>query len=65
MAQKIARMQEMVGLPRNDETVLYLVLDLLGAGPVAGLGIVVPLIEQSRLNQIYDRARTGISYRRY
>ena len=63
MGQKIARMQEMVGLPRNDESVLYLVLDVLGAGPVAGLGIVVPLLQQSRLNQIYDRARTGISYR--
>ena len=63
MGQKIAQMQEMVGLPRNDESILYLVLDLLGAGPVAGLGIVVPLLQQSRLNQIYDRARTGISYR--
>ena len=65
IGQKIAQMQEMVGLPRNDESILYLVLDFLGAGPVAGLGIVVPLIQQSRLNQIYDRARTGMSYRSF
>jgi hypothetical protein len=65
IGQKIAQMQERVGLPRNDESILYLVLDFLGAGPVAGLGIVVPLIQQSRLNQVYDRARTGMSYRSF
>jgi hypothetical protein len=58
--QKIARMQERVGLPRNDESVLYLVLDALGVGPVYGLGMIVPILQQTRLNEVYDRIRTGI-----
>lgn len=63
--QKIAAMQARVGLPANDESWLYLLLDLLGAGPVAGVGIVVPLLQQSRLNEVYNRARAGaLPYRR-
>ena len=62
---KIARMRQMVGLPADNDAPLYLVLDILGAGPVAGLGLVVMLLEQSRLNQVYDRARVGaVAYSR-
>lgn len=57
-ARRMVQMQERVGLPIKDDTILYLVCDLLGAGPVAGLGIVVPLLEQSRLNEVYDAARS-------
>ena len=58
VGQKIVRMQERTGLPRKDNTVLCLVLDILGAGPVAGLGIIVPLIQQSDLNAIYAVAES-------
>jgi hypothetical protein len=57
IAEKIARMQERVNIPPKDNTVLYLVLNLLGAGPAYGLGLLVPLIEQSHLNEIWDAAR--------
>ena len=56
-AQRITKMQAQVGLPVQDDTAIYLVCDVLGAGPIAGLGIVVPLLEQSRLNEVYDAAR--------
>jgi len=57
--QKVVKMAARVGLTYNDDPWLYLALDLLGAGPVAGLGLVVMALEQSRLNEIYDRARAG------
>lgn len=56
MAQKLERMQQQVGLPSRNNTGLYLLLDLLGAGPIAGLGIVVPFLQQSELNEIYAAA---------
>ncbi len=52
-AQKVARMQQRVGMPSTDNTILYLVFDLLGAGPYYGLGIVTTLMEQNSLNEIY------------
>jgi len=57
--QKIVRMAQRVGLNYPDDPWLYLALDVLGAGPVLGLGVVVTALEQSRLNEIYDRARAG------
>jgi hypothetical protein len=60
IAQKLIKMQRRVGVPEKDNTVLYLALDILGAGPVAGLGIVVPLLQQSDLNAVY--AAAGTSY---
>ncbi len=58
-AKEIADLQRQYGLPVSDNSLLYLVLNILGAGPIAGLGIVVPLIQQSALNEIYARARRG------
>jgi len=56
-AQKIAKMQQMVGIAPRDNVGLYLVLDILGAGPVAGLGMVVPFLQQNDLNEIYAAHR--------
>ncbi len=60
-AEKIAQMQARVGLPVTNNAVLFLVLDILGAGPVAGLGLIVPLIEQGHLNDIWRAAANGDS----
>ena len=57
IAEKIARMQQQVGLPVTNNAVLYLVLNLLGAGPVYGLGLLVPLIQQMHLNDVWNAAR--------
>ena len=54
-AQRIERMQQMVGIPPRNNGGLYLVLDALGAGPVAGLGMVVPFLQQNDLNEIYAK----------
>jgi hypothetical protein len=62
LAQKIVKMQRRAGTPEKDNTVLYLALDILGAGPIAGLGIVVPLLQQSDLNEVYAAAGNGIRY---
>lgn len=55
-ARKIARLQAKFGLPIQDNTLLYLIFDILGAGPVAGLGLVTILLEQGALNDIYRAA---------
>ena len=55
-AQKIERMQRLVGLPARNQSVLYIVLDFLGAGPIYGIGIVVPFLQQNDLNEIYAAA---------
>lgn len=52
-AQRIVRMQERAGMTPKDNSVLYLILDLLGAGPIGGLGLVSTLMQQSDLNAIY------------
>jgi len=56
MAEKIATMQARVGLPSTNNALLYLVLNLLGAGPIGGLGLIVPLIEQGHLNDVWRAA---------
>ena len=58
MAEKIARMQERVGIPPTNNALLYLVLNVLGAGPVYGLGLLVPAIEQGHLNDVWNAARS-------
>lgn len=55
-AQKIERMQRMVGLPARNQSWLYVALDFLGAGPIYGIGIVVPFLQQNDLNEIYAAA---------
>jgi hypothetical protein len=57
VGQEVAELQARYGLPVQNNSALYLILDILGAGPIAGLGIVVPLIQQSTLNAVYERAR--------
>jgi hypothetical protein len=57
IGQKIVKMQRKVGLPEKDNTLICIGLDILGAGPIAGLGIIVPLIQQGALNEVYDAAR--------
>ena len=56
-AREIAKLQARSGLPVKDDTVVWLVLDILGAGPVVGLGLLVPLLQQAALNDIYRSAR--------
>lgn len=56
-ARRIFRMQERAGMTPKDNTIVYLILDLVGLGPVGGLGLVSTMIQQSDLNAIYRRAR--------
>jgi hypothetical protein len=63
VAQKIARMQESVGIAPKNNGFLYLMLDALGAGPVAGLGIVVPFLQQAEINEIYAAADAKESHK--
>ena len=56
IARKIMRMQQSVGLPPVDNTILYLVLNLLG------LGIVNALIEQGHLNEVWHRSAQAQAY---
>ena len=58
-AEKIARMEARVGLPATNNAVLYLVFNILGAGPIGGLGLIVPMIEQGHLNDIWRAASNG------
>ncbi|GAB4468858.1 MAG: hypothetical protein OHK0029_41360 [Armatimonadaceae bacterium] len=53
IAQRIVKMQRMVGLREVDNGVLYLVLNFLG------LGIVPSMIQQQHLNEIWDAARSS------
>ena len=50
MAQRIAKMQRMVGLREVDNGVLYIVLDLVGVGIVNGL------IQQGQMNEVWTAA---------
>lgn len=49
-AKKIARMQEMAGLPSTDNSTLYLILNIVG------VGMVNALMEQQHLNEIWKRS---------
>lgn len=62
-AQKIERMQRMVGIPARNQAGLYIVLDFLGAGPIYGIGIVVPFLQQNDLNEIYAVAGSKKTWR--
>lgn len=59
MGKKVARMSAEVGLPATDNSTLYLILDLLGAGGFASLGLINPVLQQDGLNRIWDAAMTG------
>ena len=64
IAEKIDRMRGQVGLAPTNSALLYLVLNILGAGPVYGLGLLVPMIEQGHLNEVWNAARGGGSVSR-
>ena len=57
--KRIARMSAQVGLPPTDNALLYLLLDLLGAGGFASLGIINPVLQQDGLNRVWQAAMTG------
>ena len=56
MGKRIAEMCVRVGLPPTDNAVLYLVLDLIGAGGFASLGLLNPLLQQDSLNRVWQAA---------
>lgn len=55
-AKQIARMQSRLGLNVTDNSLLYLIFNILGAGPIYGLGIVNLVIQQIHLNEVWERA---------
>ncbi len=57
--KKIARMYEMAGLPVTDNAALYLILDLIGVGGFASVGIVNSLLQQDSLNRFWQAAMTS------
>ena len=59
MGKRIAQMCVRVGLPPTDNAVLYLVLDLIGAGGFASLGLLNPLLQQESLNRVWRAAENG------
>ena len=58
IGKRIAEMCVRVGLPPTDNAVLYLVLDLVGAGGFASLGLLNPLLQQESLNRIWRAAES-------
>ena len=61
MGKRIAEMCVRVGLPPTDNAVLYLVLDLVGVGGFASLGLLNPVLQQESLNRIWRAAENGPS----
>lgn len=59
VGKRMAQMCVRVGLPPTDNAVLYLVLDLVGVGGFASLGLVNPVLQQDTLNRIWQAAMTG------
>ena len=59
MGKRIAEMCTRVGLPPTDNAILYLVLDLVGVGGFASLGLLNPLLQQDSLNRVWRAAEDG------
>lgn len=59
MGKRVAEMCVRVGLPSTDNAVLYLILDLVGAGGFASLGLLNPVLQQDSLNRIWKAAEAG------
>ena len=57
MGKRLAEMSASVGLPATDNSFLFIALNLLGAGPVAGVGMINGLIQQDSLNRIWEAAQ--------
>lgn len=56
IGKRVAEMCHRVGLPPVDNAVLYLVLDLVGIGGFASLGLLNPLLQQDSLNRVWRAA---------
>ncbi len=56
IGKRTAAMCAQVGLPATDNSALYLVLDLLGVGGFASVGLINPLIQQDLLNRVWEAA---------
>ena len=59
MGKRIAEMCRRAGLPPTDNAVLYLVLDLVGAGGFLSLGLINPVLQQDSLNRVWRAAEAG------
>lgn len=59
MGKRIAEMSVRAGLPPTDNAVLYLVLDLIGAGGFLSLGLINPLLQQDGLNRVWRAAEAA------
>ena len=57
--KRMAEMCAEVGLPPTDNAVLYLILDLLGIGGFASVGIINAALQQDVLNKIWQAAMAG------
>jgi len=59
IGKRVAEMCSRVGLPATDNSVLHLILDLVGVGGFGGLGLINPILQQDSLNRIWKAAMTG------
>lgn len=59
MGKRIAEMCLHAGLPVTDNAVLYLILDLVGIGGFASIGLLNPILQQDSLNRIWKAAMTN------
>jgi hypothetical protein len=60
MGKRIAEMSVRVGLPPTDNAVLYLLLDLVGAGGFLSLGLINPVLQQDGLNRVWKAAQDDL-----
>ena len=56
LEERDTRMCNRVGLPPADNAILCLVLDLVGIGGFASLGLLNPLLQQDSLNRVWRAA---------
>lgn len=59
VGKRVAEMCSRVGLPPTDNSVLYLIFDLVGFGGFGSLGLINPILQQDGLNRIWKAAMTG------
>jgi len=59
IGKRVAEMCGRVGLPATDNSVLYLILDMVGVGGFGGLGLINPILQQDSLNRVWKAAMTG------
>ena len=59
IGKRVAEMHTRVGLPPTDNAVLYLVLDLVGVGGFASLGLLNPILQQDSLNRVWQAVLSG------